>query len=51
MWIAEMNFGGEWVRLPGEWKSRDDAEWAVATWKQANRMTGGDPFRYRKLDA
>ena len=50
MWIAEMKFGNDWVRLPGKWKSRDDAEWAIGTWKQANRMTS-DPFRYTQTDA
>ena len=45
MWIAEMQFGNDWVRLPGEWESRDSAEWYVASWKQAH------PFRYREIKA
>ncbi len=48
MWHVEMLwFDGAWVRMPGMFNSRGEAEWAVGHWKQKNNMTG-DPFRYVK---
>lgn len=45
-WYVEIEWiGAVWVRMPGEWLTRDDAEWAVAGWKQKNQMYD-DNFRY-----
>ena len=41
-YYIEFEFGGEWIRLPREFKSRDDANWAIGKWKQANNAPGAD---------
>jgi len=45
MWCAELEFGGQWIRLPLRSDRRGDLEWAIGIWKEKNRMTS-DPFRY-----
>ncbi len=47
MWKVEIEFGGQWITLTSGYAKRDDAEWAVGQWKQANDCTG-DPFRYSR---
>ncbi len=44
MYEIQIHFRGSWVTLATGFKSQDDAEWATAVWKQANRCLG-DPFR------
>ena len=44
MWEIQIKWGGEWVTVQRGLRSRDDAEWATACWKQGNHCTG-DPFR------
>lgn len=50
MWQVEMKFGDAWVLLATGYARRDDAEWAVSQWKQANDMRT-DPFRYSQAPA
>lgn len=44
MWEVQMKWCDRWVIVAGGYHSRDDAEWAIGLWKQANNCTG-DPFR------
>lgn len=47
MWEIQILWGGrssQWITVERGFKSRDDAEWATAEWKQRNNCRG-DPFR------
>lgn len=44
MWSIELRWGERWVQLESGYTSQDDAEYAIALWKQRNRCKG-DPFR------
>jgi hypothetical protein len=43
----EVCFNGLWLKIAGPFKTRDDAEWALARWKEENQCYGG-PFRIVK---
>lgn len=45
VWKVKLLFQGQEVPLPGEWKTRDDAEWDIAKWKQRIGLYT-DPFIY-----
>ena len=44
MWSIQILWADVWVTVQRGFKSRGDAEWSVAKWKQRNNCTG-DPFR------
>lgn len=48
MWNIELNFNGAWITLATGYDSRDDAEWTIGRWKQANDCKGDDCFRTTK---
>ena len=50
-WVAEIQFGNDWVPLKAGFPSRDDAEWSVAMFKMKNGITNDSAFRYRQLNA
>ncbi len=43
MWEIQILWNG-WVTVQTGFNSRDDAQWAIAEWKQKNECVG-DPFR------
>lgn len=49
MYAIQIEWNGRWVTVETGHKTRDDAEWATAQWKQKNRCMG-DPFRRVQLD-
>lgn len=44
MWQIEIYWHGTWVVVARDFKSKDEAEWVIAGWKQHNECFG-DPFR------
>lgn len=45
LWYAEMSWWNRWIRVTEGWKTRDDCEWDVASWKHNNQHYA-DNFRY-----
>lgn len=43
-WAIQVLWGDAWVTVQFGFRSVDDAEWAIARWKQEHNCTG-DPFR------
>lgn len=43
MWSIKLRWFGREVELESGFKTRDDAEWRIAQWKQNNKCYG-DPF-------
>lgn len=40
MYEIQILRNGRWVTVQGGFRTQDDAEWATALWRQANRCTG-----------
>jgi hypothetical protein len=49
-WAIQINWNGHWITVDQGYKTKDDAEWATAEWKQKNNCTG-DPFRRVRLSS
>lgn len=42
MWQVEIEWAGQWYPIGQRYRRRDDAEWAIATWRQRNGSNGKD---------
>lgn len=42
MFYVEIEFAGGWYRCSQYFKTRHDAEWAIATWRQSHGSNGKD---------
>lgn len=46
VWYIQIRLRGNWNTLTSEYfGTRDEAEWAIALWKQQNQCLGDDDFR------
>lgn len=45
MFKVEIFFSGSWIVIGTDFLSADSANWAIATWKQANECVGDRGFR------
>lgn len=50
MWAIQIKFLADWVELARDYKSQDDAEWAIAQWKAEMNCTGDSLFRAVPVD-
>jgi hypothetical protein len=44
VWCIQIQWAGKWITVETGFKSRGDAEWRTAEWKQQHDCRG-DPFR------
>jgi len=50
LWFPMIRFDGSWWAFGKGYKTRDDAEWAIAQWKQANGVTRDVDFDTRLVE-
>jgi hypothetical protein len=49
MYVIQLRWINDWVTMPGTYRTRDDAEWATAKWKQSIDLSNDQPFRVKEI--